>query len=181
VKRWIAALPLAGLGALALLFATFGLHHDPHVSPDALVGQATPEVTLPALAGAGAVRIRQQARPGVLINFFASWCAPCLEEQPALMALKAEGASIVGVAYKDDPAATLAMLQRGGDPFTVVLVDRHKEGLRRAGDLPCGAGRPHHRQAHRPHERRRRRTTAGQGRRATVRGRGAGEPPLTFR
>jgi cytochrome c biogenesis protein CcmG/thiol:disulfide interchange protein DsbE len=124
VKRWIAALPLAGLGALALLFATFGLHHDPHFNPDALVGQQTPAVTLPALAGGGAIRIRQQAKAGVLINFFASWCAPCLEEQPALMALKAQGASIVGVAYKDDPAATTAMLQRRGDPFTDVLVDR---------------------------------------------------------
>ena len=124
MKRWIAALPLAGLAALAILFATFGLHHDPHFNPDALVGQATPDVSLPALVGGETVRMRRQARSGVLINFFASWCAPCQEEHPALMALKAQGAAIVGVAYKDDPAQAQAMLQRQGDPFTAVLVDR---------------------------------------------------------
>jgi len=32
MRRWQAILPLAALGAL---FAGFGLHHDPHFSPDA--------------------------------------------------------------------------------------------------------------------------------------------------
>jgi len=124
MKRWIAALPLAALAALAVLFATFGLHHDPHFSPDALVGKPPPDLVLPSLAGGPAMRLRQQVRPGVLINFFASWCAPCQEEHPALMALKAQGATIVGVAYKDDPGRSAAMLQRLGDPFSTVLVDR---------------------------------------------------------
>ncbi len=38
MKRWLAWAPLGVLAGLALLFATFGLHHDPHFRPDALVG-----------------------------------------------------------------------------------------------------------------------------------------------
>lgn len=124
MKRWIAALPLVVLGALAVLFATFGLRHDPHVNPDALVGQPVPDLTLPSLADGAPVRLRTQLHPGVLINYFASWCAPCEEEHPALMALKTAGVRIVGVAYKDDPAHTRAMLSRLGDPFARTLVDR---------------------------------------------------------
>ena len=33
MSRWFAALPLVVLAALALLFAGYGLHHDPKVIP----------------------------------------------------------------------------------------------------------------------------------------------------
>ncbi len=123
MKRWIAALPLLGLLVLSGLFATFGLHHDPHFNPDALVGQVAPDVILPPLVGDQPVHLRRELRPATLINVFASWCAPCVAEQPALVALKAEGVRIIGIAYKDSPVNTRAMLNRTGDPFVQVLVD----------------------------------------------------------
>jgi cytochrome c biogenesis protein CcmG/thiol:disulfide interchange protein DsbE len=125
VKRWIAVIPLATLAGLAILFA-LRLHkgEGPHYTPAALVGKAMPDATLPPLAGGEAVRLRDQVQPATLVNFFASWCAPCIEEAPTLMALKAQGVRIVGVAWKDDPAKTAAMLGRVGDPYQTVLVDR---------------------------------------------------------
>jgi len=123
MKRWWALLPLVALAALGVLFAGFGLHHDPHFSPDALVGQSTPDVALPPLAGGAPLRLRAEARPATLINFFASWCAPCAEEHPALMALRAQGVRIVGVAYKDEPDNTRALLTRLGDPYAATLMD----------------------------------------------------------
>jgi cytochrome c biogenesis protein CcmG/thiol:disulfide interchange protein DsbE len=124
VIRWIALIPLIVLGALAILFAGFGLHHDPHVYPAALVGKPLPDRTLPPLAGGAPVSLRAAVRGPTFINVFASWCAPCAEEAPALAALKSEGGRIVGVANKDDPEHTQAFLQRYGDPFAVVLSDR---------------------------------------------------------
>jgi len=124
VTRWIVWLPLAALAALAILFATFGLHHDPHVNPAALVGKPVPAETLPPLSGGPPQPLRAELQGATLVNFFASWCVPCAEEHPALMALKAEGARIVGVAYKDDPAASRTFLERQGDPFAAVLMDR---------------------------------------------------------
>lgn len=124
MKRWIAILPLAALGGLGAVFAAYGLHHNPHYIPDARVGQAMPDATLPPLAGGAPVRLSSVARPATLVNFYASWCAPCIQEEPTLMALKAEGVRIVGVAWKDDPDKTRAHLAQHGDPYTLTLVDR---------------------------------------------------------
>ena len=59
----------------------------------------------------------------MLVNFYFSTCAPCLEEEPALMALKAEGTTIVGVAYKDPADKTRAFLEANGNPYATVLMD----------------------------------------------------------
>ncbi len=124
MKRLIAILPLAVLATLAVLFATFGLHHDPHFTPDALVGQAAPDAVLPRLDGGRPEHLTSSFHGAVLVNFFFSTCPPCIEETPALMALKSQGVRLVGVAYKEPPADTQAFLARFGDPFAEVLVDR---------------------------------------------------------
>ena len=41
-----------------------------------------------------------------------------------LLALKAQGVTVIGVAYKDEPARTQAFLAELGDPFAAKLVDR---------------------------------------------------------
>ena len=51
MKRWVAVLPLVVLGLLAVLFAGYGLRHDPKVVPAALVGKPMPAFALPPLAG----------------------------------------------------------------------------------------------------------------------------------
>lgn len=123
--RWIAVLPVVSLGALALLFGVYGLSHDPHVIPQALVGKRAPAVALQRLDTGAVQSVTAVARPPKvrLINFFASWCAPCVAENSSLLALKAGGVSLTGVAYKDKPSATKAFLARLGDPFDVVFID----------------------------------------------------------
>jgi cytochrome c biogenesis protein CcmG/thiol:disulfide interchange protein DsbE len=124
MKRWIVFLPLLVVAALSVLFAGYALHHDPTVKPAALVGKPTPDLTLPTLDTGMPVKLRSAAQGPSFINVFASWCAPCVQENPALLALKAQGARIVGLAYKDELPASRAFLAKLGDPFTTVLVDR---------------------------------------------------------
>jgi len=126
MSRWWALLPLVGLVALAVLFAGWSLRRDPQFKPDAQVGRSLPSVVLPRLdATAPAVDLAalSDGRP-MVVNLFASWCAPCRIEHPQLMAMQAQGFRVVGIAYKDDPAATDRFLQELGDPFDIVLVDR---------------------------------------------------------
>ncbi len=117
-------LPVVAFLALIAVFAFKSLHRNPQVTPMALVGKPTPNLALAPLAGGAAQPIRAVARGPVLVNFFASWCAPCIDEAPALMALKAEGVRVVGVAYKDAPDKSAAFLQRLGNPYETVLTDR---------------------------------------------------------
>ena len=129
MSRWLSIVPLIVLVALAALFIGWSLKRDPSIKPDALVGRPIPETVLPLLTG-------DQTGPGhldlktagvgkpMLVNVFASWCAPCRAEHPNLMALKARGVAVVGVAWKDEPVATRAFLDELGDPYAMVLVDR---------------------------------------------------------
>ena len=125
MSRWLAILPLVALMALGALFYFFALNRDPHVQPQALVGKMVPDLTLPTLADGQRVRIRDAATQGpMLVNFFASWCAPCEVEHPVLMGLRGGKVRVVGIAYKDAPPNSQAFLTRLGDPFAQVLVDR---------------------------------------------------------
>jgi cytochrome c biogenesis protein CcmG/thiol:disulfide interchange protein DsbE len=123
MKRWIAALPLVVVVLLGVLFATFGLHHDPHVTPAALVGKPLPAHPLAPLGGGAPVDLHATIKGPTVVNVFASWCAPCIEEAPALMAMKAEGVRIIGIDYKDDPGRARAFLAQHGDPFAEILAD----------------------------------------------------------
>lgn len=124
MTRWLTILPLVVLAALAALFGLYGLHHDPKVQPHAMVGKPMPDLALPTLEDGRPVRLRELTAGGpVIVNFFASWCAPCEVEAPQLNALAARGVRIVGVAYKDAPAKTQAFLARLGDPYVQRLSD----------------------------------------------------------
>jgi cytochrome c biogenesis protein CcmG/thiol:disulfide interchange protein DsbE len=129
MSRWFAVVPLVVLAALAALFIGWSLKRDPSVKPDALVGQPVPETVLPMLTGTqsgpGHVDLKTAGvgRP-MLINVFASWCTPCRAEHPKLMALKARGVAVVGVAWKDDPVKTRAFLDELGNPYSMVLLDQ---------------------------------------------------------
>lgn len=125
MNRWLAFVPLAALLALGLLFGLYALNRNPQVQPQALVGKPVPTVSLPTLAEGQPVSLREMASEGpMIVNFFASWCAPCEIEHPVLMGLKGEPVRVVGIAYKDAPQNSQAFLDRLGDPFAEILVDR---------------------------------------------------------
>ncbi|MEM9971729.1 MAG: DsbE family thiol:disulfide interchange protein [Pseudomonadota bacterium] len=122
--KLLTVLPFAVFAALAGLFAGGMLRDDPDALPSTLVGQPAPAVEVAPLAGYTPFTTALLREPGPkLVNFWASWCAPCRIEHPQLMALEAEGLPIYGVNYKDDPEKADQFLRDLGDPFAGVGAD----------------------------------------------------------
>ena len=126
-------LPLILFGLLAALFLARLFAGDAARLPSALIDKPAPTFDLPALAGL-------ETTPGLktedlrqghvsIVNVFVSWCAPCRQEHPILMqlsgneSLKALGAELYGLSYKDEPENALGFLKEEGNPFGRIGVD----------------------------------------------------------
>lgn len=119
-RKLILWLPFA---IVAGLFAVFylGLRNpSDHVIESKLVGQPLPQfVTGPALPGQpGAATADYRDGKPRLLNVFASWCIPCVQEIPILMQLKDAGAQVDGLAIHDTAAALEKFLAENGNPYT---------------------------------------------------------------
>lgn len=132
-RRWTVALPLLVFAALAGLF-WYALHTgDPSRLPSAMIGKPVPEFSLAPLEGLkdedgttmpsfGSEDLAT-GKP-TIVNVFASWCVPCLEEHPLLMALaKDKSVRLYGINYKDNPSSARRFLGRYGNPFARVGID----------------------------------------------------------
>lgn len=98
---------------------------DPRGVPSPLIGKPMPDFTLPAQwpgRGFTSTEVRASGYP-LLINFFASWCASCIEEAPELMKLHRAGVPIWGIAFKDKEGAAETFLNRLGDPYRELARD----------------------------------------------------------
>ena len=91
-----------------------------------LAAQATPapDFTLKTLDGP-ALRLAEQRGQVVLVNFWASWCAPCKVEMPHLNRLadkyRDTGVVLLAVNVDDDPRKAAAEAKKLGINFPVLL------------------------------------------------------------
>ena len=126
MRRLVFLLPLLVFLILAAYFAlSLRPGRDPQELPSAMIDKPMPAIDLAALDGGARVTSASLAGKVVLVNFFASWCVPCREEQPFLMRLKADGTvPVIGIAYKDKTPDTQKFIAQLGDPFQRIGVDQ---------------------------------------------------------
>ncbi len=107
VRTALTALAAAVAGALIGIFAVIQLQQPPQPP------EQRPDFTLPTLAG-DQRSIREWDGEIIVLNFWATWCAPCRREIPLLNALQSEyadqGVQFVGLAI-DDPEPIRRFIQ----------------------------------------------------------------------
>lgn len=107
---------LATLTALCLLFAA-GCDRG-HLPRE--LGKVAPAFTIHD--GAKAVSLSQYRGQVVLVNFWASWCPPCIDELPSLLALhrRLPQLVILGVSIDTDPHAYRNFIRENHIDFTTI-------------------------------------------------------------
>ena len=111
-------LPFLAFVVLAGVLAV-GLTLNPREVPSPLIGKSVPEFSLPPVKGRTLGLSSNDLKGDVsLVNIFASWCVPCRQEHPFLLALQQEGlVPIYGLNYKDRPDDAGPWLDKLGDPY----------------------------------------------------------------
>jgi thiol-disulfide isomerase/thioredoxin len=105
--------------ALAGLAACGGASQPSASSPEggsSAVGQMAPDTEFATLPGSGTVSLSSLRGKVVLLDFWASWCAPCQEELPLLddlaSRLKSKDIEVVGLSIDESKADALQFLKR---------------------------------------------------------------------
>jgi cytochrome c biogenesis protein CcmG/thiol:disulfide interchange protein DsbE len=123
VKRLIVPALASIFGAALLGLLVYGVTHQAasRTLDEAVKSTrwpAAPEAkrSLPGLSGGRGATLASYGGKVVVLNFWASWCAPCEQEAPLLeraqSVLERHDATVLGVAFKDNTSDSLEFVRR---------------------------------------------------------------------
>jgi cytochrome c biogenesis protein CcmG/thiol:disulfide interchange protein DsbE len=118
--NWKRSLFGATIAVPIVLVLGYGLTRDPRYIASPLPGRTAPDFALPALEG-DSVNLSELRGNVVVVNFWASWCIPCRDEHPVLVAAsrtyQPKGVKFVGIAYNDKPDDSKRWLEELGKTY----------------------------------------------------------------
>lgn len=99
-----------------VIFLALSFRSDPRDIDSPLIGKSAPSFTLQDLDGE-VYRLEELRGQPVVINFWATWCQPCIAEHPVLMAASRryqDRVQFLGVIYNDEPENIQGFIQQMG-------------------------------------------------------------------
>jgi cytochrome c biogenesis protein CcmG/thiol:disulfide interchange protein DsbE len=131
-SKLLRLLPVLIFAGVAGFFAMALRSGDPSLLPSTLVGKEVPKGVFPPIEGlesngkpeAGFTSADLAKGKVSVVNYWASWCVPCIEEHPFIEKLKSlTDVDIYGINYKDGADAARRFIGRFGNPYTAVGTD----------------------------------------------------------
>lgn len=109
-----------------------GLGKNPNEIRSPLIGKPAPTFTLREVGTGRAIDLASLRGKPVVLNFWATWCAPCWEEHPVLVAnarMLQPNVQFLGVVFQDEESKILGFLQQRGSSYPTVVDDKGKTAI----------------------------------------------------
>jgi len=112
-----------------VLFA--GLGKDPAIIDSPLIGKPAPPFALKAVGSGETIDLTALRGKPVVLNFWATWCGPCYEEHPTLVAnaRNLPNVQFVGVVFNDEEDKIMRFLAQRGTAYPTLLDTNGKTAI----------------------------------------------------
>ena len=102
------------------------IDRDPSEIPSNLINKNVPNFESESLLKKEKfVSSKEFGNEKILVNFFATWCKPCLDEHIYIKRFANEkNIRIIGINYKDNPKKAIEWLRSLGNPYSDVPIDK---------------------------------------------------------
>lgn len=124
---------VGGLITAALIGVLFtGLGTNPNEIRSPLIGKPAPTFALREVGTGNTIDVNQFKGKPTVINFWATWCGPCWEEHPILVANARRlqpNVQFLGVVFQDEESKILGFLNQRGSSYPTVVDDAGKTAI----------------------------------------------------
>ena len=103
------------------------IDRDPSEIPSNLINKNVPNFESESLLKKEKfVSSKEFGNEKILVNFFATWCKPCLDEHIYIKRFANEkNIRIIGINYKDKTKKTIQWLKNLGNPYSNIPIDKN--------------------------------------------------------